>query len=223
MQGASCLSWSCIVPHIQESRSYLTDPPFLDHITPINCYLSQLQPNIRLTNRTIHPAFTVILAEDINIEPYMICLSAFGLFRLILFHRTSLNQPKSDLPNRGNQISAIKEGFIWHNDTHARCQSQQVVWTFNPSHMTQEFSTRQDDILLDSDVKMHVDVNFSKWFGLSTLLIQQHSLSTLLIGLKNSQRSTGQDNILLDSYLGPLLSWGIVWDCVSDEIPHDNI
>ncbi|RLM73631.1 hypothetical protein C2845_PM15G07520 [Panicum miliaceum] len=62
MQGASCLSWPCFVPHIQESRSYLTDPPFLDHITPINCSLSQLQPNIRLTSGTIHPAFTVILA-----------------------------------------------------------------------------------------------------------------------------------------------------------------
>ena len=112
MQGASCLSWPCFAPHIQEYRSYLTNPLFLDHTTPIHCSLSQLQPNIRLTNRTIHPAFTVILAEDINIEPYMICLSAFGLFRLILFHRTSLNQPKSDLPNRGNQISVIKEGFI---------------------------------------------------------------------------------------------------------------
>jgi hypothetical protein len=175
----------------------LTDPPFLDHITPINCYLSQLQPNIRLTNRTIHPAFTVILAEDIKhrtIHAWSACqlLVYFGLY--ILFHRTLLNQPKSDQLNRGNQISVIKEGFIWHNDTHARCQSQQVVWTFNPSHMTQEFSTRQDNILLDSDVKMHVDAIFSKWFG----------LSTLLIGLKNSQRSTRQDNILLDSYLGPI-------------------
>ena len=59
----SCLSWPCFAPHIQESRSYLTNPLFLDHTTPINCSLSQLQPN--------HPSSIhrdTSIAEDMNIE-----------------------------------------------------------------------------------------------------------------------------------------------------------
>jgi hypothetical protein len=64
---------------------------------------------------------------------------------------------------------------------------------------------------LMQDVKMHVDVSLSKWFG----------LSTLLRGLKRILKR--QDDILLDSYVGPI---AIMRNCLSlrsHKIPHDNV